>query len=98
MKRSQLAIYSSALRVVGLVTTTFIAFFMMPFVVHHLGDRTYGFWALIAAVLGYYGILDLGIVTAVQYHVGKAIGDGNPDSLVRSALTCALIYLRQQAF
>jgi len=87
MKRSQLAIYSSALRVVGRVTTTFIAFFMMPFVVHHLGDRTYGFWALIAAVLGYYGILDLGIVTAVQYHVGKAIGDGNPDEINRSVST-----------
>ena len=81
MKKSRLAFHSSALRVVSLATTTFVGFFLLPFIVHHLGDRIYGFWALIAAVLGYYGLLDLGIGTAVQYHVAKALGDKDDDAI-----------------
>jgi len=53
----------------------------MPFIVHHLGDRIYGFWALVAAILGYYGLLDLGMVTAVQYHVAKALGEKNENTI-----------------
>jgi O-antigen/teichoic acid export membrane protein len=62
----------------------------MPFVVHHLGDRTYGYWVLIATILGYYGVLDLGIVTAVQFQVAKALGDGDKESANRtiSTATC----------
>jgi O-antigen/teichoic acid export membrane protein len=86
MKKFRLALHGSVLRVVGLVATTFVGFFLMPFIVHHLGDRTYGFWALIAAVLGYYGLLDLGIVTAVQYHVAKAIGDKD-DGAINGAIS-----------
>jgi len=53
----------------------------MPFIVHHLGDRIYGFWALVAAILGYYGLLDLGMVTAVQYHVAKSLGDKDENAI-----------------
>jgi len=81
MKIFRVAVHGSALRVVSLAATTLIGFFLMPFIVHHLGDRLYGFWALIATLLGYYGILDLGIVTAVQYHVAKAIGDKDESSV-----------------
>src|ERR1700683_336777 len=55
----------------------------MPFIVHRLGDHNYGYWALVAAVLGYYGVLDLGIVTAVQYQVAKSLGDADHDSANR---------------
>jgi O-antigen/teichoic acid export membrane protein len=59
----------------------------MPFIVHRLGDHNYGYWALVASVLGYYGILDLGIVTAVQYQVAKSLGDAEHDSANRTIST-----------
>jgi O-antigen/teichoic acid export membrane protein len=68
-------IHGSGLRVAQLVANTGLAFFMMPFLVHSLGDRNYGFWALTGAILGYYGILDFGIVSAVQFYVAKALGE-----------------------
>ncbi|MGA3197751.1 MAG: hypothetical protein ABSD39_22365, partial [Terriglobales bacterium] len=64
-----------------------MAFFLMPFIVHRLGDRLYGYWSLVGAVLGYYGLLDLGIVSAVQFQVAKALGEGNPESANRSIST-----------
>lgn len=67
-------IHGSGLRVVGLAASILVAFFLMPFLVHHLGDQLYGYWALIGSILGYYGIMDFGIVSAVQFYVGKAVG------------------------
>ena len=46
---------------VGSLSDALIGFFMMPFVVHTLGDTTYGLWALIASMTGCFGFLDLGI-------------------------------------
>jgi len=77
----------STLRVAGLVANTCIAFFMMPFVVHHLGDRIYGYWVLVGSVLGYYGILDFGIVSAVQYFVAKALGERDSSLVNRTIAT-----------
>jgi len=73
----------STFRVVGYAASILVSFFLMPFLVHSLGDRVYGYWALAGAILGYYGILDLGIVSAVQYHVAKALGEENPESANR---------------
>ncbi len=45
----------------GTLSDALIGFFMMPFVVHTLGDTTYGLWALIASLTGCFGFLDLGV-------------------------------------
>jgi len=45
----------------GTLSDALIGFFMMPFVVHILGDTTYGLWALIASLTGCFGFLDLGV-------------------------------------
>jgi O-antigen/teichoic acid export membrane protein len=37
--------------------------------VHNLGDRMYGLWALAGAFIGCYGLLDLGLSSAVQRHI-----------------------------
>lgn len=94
-KNHRLALVGSALRVANLIVTTLIGFLLMPFVVHHLGDRSYGFWALVASVLGYYGVLDLGIVTAVQFKVAKTIGenDSASENRILSTAFCAFSVL-----
>jgi O-antigen/teichoic acid export membrane protein len=46
-----------------------ITFVLSPYIIRHLGDARYGAWTLIAEMLGYYGLLDLGIRGAVTFHV-----------------------------
>jgi len=54
-----------------------------PLLIHSVGDRLYGFWHLVSAIIGYYGLLDLGIVSAIQYHVAKSSSEKGQDSLNR---------------
>ena len=64
----------SLLRLCNLVVAAISSFFLMPFIVHHLGDRMYGFWTLATAFIGYYGLLDFGLSTAVSQYMSIAIG------------------------
>lgn len=64
----------SVLRTVALVTTGGVAFLLLPFLVHHLGDRQYGLWALVGTFVGYYGMLDLGLTSSVCQYISSAIG------------------------
>jgi O-antigen/teichoic acid export membrane protein len=64
----------SILRLCNLIVAAASSFFLMPFIVHHLGDRAYGFWTLATAFIGYYGLLDFGLSTAVTQYMSIAIG------------------------
>ena len=85
-------VHGSGLRVIALMANTVIGFLMMPFLVHHLGDRSYGFWTLAGAILGYYGILDFGIVSAVQFYVAKALGEKDLHSANRAISTTFFLF------
>jgi O-antigen/teichoic acid export membrane protein len=45
--------------------------FLTPFIVSSLGDAQYGVWVLLASIVGYMGLLDLGIRSAVMRHVAR---------------------------
>jgi O-antigen/teichoic acid export membrane protein len=68
----------SALGTTNLVASALVSLFLLPFIVHHLGDRVYGFWALAAAFIGYYGLLDFGMSSAVSQYLSIAIGRKDP--------------------
>lgn len=53
------------------LVSTGISFFLSPFIVRTLGNARYGAWTLIAELIGYYGLLDLGIRGAVTYYVAR---------------------------
>ena len=55
----------------GYIVTVFVAFLIAPITIHGLGDTRYGAWSLVSELIGYYGLLDLGIRGAVMYHVAK---------------------------
>jgi O-antigen/teichoic acid export membrane protein len=79
----------SVLQVGNLFLTAVAAFFLMPFIVHHLGDRIYGFWALAASFIGYYSLLDFGLSSAVSQYMSVAIGRNN-DAECRAVFNTAL--------
>ncbi len=66
-----------------------VNFFLAPFVIHKLGDATYGIWVLIVSLTGYLGLLDLGVRGAVTRYVAKfhaASEDKEASHVVSSAL------------
>ena len=48
-----------------------IAFFLSPFVIHHLGTSAYGVWVLVLSFTGYLGLLDLGVRGTATFYVAK---------------------------
>jgi O-antigen/teichoic acid export membrane protein len=55
----------------ALGVTTVVGFFLSPFVVHRLGNLSYGVWVLIGSLVSYMGLLDLGLRGAVTRFVSK---------------------------
>lgn len=55
----------------GFFTTAVIGFFLSPFLVHRLGDTGYGFWTLVVSLTGYFGVLDVGVRSAVGRFVSR---------------------------
>src|ERR1700730_340407 len=67
-----------------------IAFFLSPFVVHHLGVSAYGVWLLANSLTGFFGLLDLGVGGSVTYYVARFHTQGEHEKasrLVSTALT-----------
>ena len=50
---------------------TAITFVLSPFVVHHLGEVRYGLWTVTGSIVGYLGLLDLGIRVGVTRFVAR---------------------------
>ena len=53
----------------GYLVAVLSAFLVAPITLRSLGDTRYGAWSLVAELVGYYGLLDLGIRGAVTYYV-----------------------------
>jgi len=75
-----------------LVVSALIGFFMTPFMVHQLGDKLFGLWALVGSFSGSYAILDLGLSAAVGRYVAMYIGKGDYKSVNVYVNTALLIY------
>ena len=61
----------------ALGVTTVAGFFLSPYVVHHLGNLTYGVWVIIGSLVSYMGLLDLGLRGAVTRFVSKGVAQND---------------------
>ncbi len=83
------------------VTTSWIAvaanaavgFFLTPYVLHHLGDEAYGLWILTVTCVGYYGLLDIGVRSAILRYVSRNQALGNRDAVNEVVATAFYYYL-----
>lgn len=82
----------SLLRVIALVITSIIAFFMMPFLIHNLGDRYYGLWVIIGSIASYYGIFSWGIISALDRFIAKHYANGDWETISRISSTSFVIF------
>lgn len=64
----------SILRMVEFFAVAIVTLAMTPFILHSLGDKMYGLWVFAGSFLGYYGLMDFGLNSAVQRFLSRAIG------------------------
>src|SRR4029079_8990885 len=72
------------------VLSAVLSFVLSPFIVRTLGNTAYGAWVLLASVVGYLGLLDLGVRGAVTRYVARFHGCGEHErasQLTSAALT-----------
>ena len=85
-------IRSSAMRMVHWALAAAIAFFMMPFMVGHLGTRWYGIWVLIAGLFSSYYLLDFGLAAAVTRFFSTHLATGDDEAANRVVNSSLAIY------
>jgi O-antigen/teichoic acid export membrane protein len=66
-----------------------VPFFLMPFVVRHIGPVGYGVWILTVSTVSYLNLLDLGLRSAIIRFVSKSTAEGNFDE-AQKAIGAAL--------
>lgn len=64
-----------------------ISFVLSPFLVHHLGDARYGLWGVIGSIVGYLGLLDIGIRVGVTRFVARHDATGDREATNRLVST-----------
>ena len=68
-----------------------VSFFMMPFIIYHLGDVRYGIWVLVISLTGYLGLLDLGIGGSVIKYVAQF--ESQKDQKRMNSMSSSVFYL-----
>jgi O-antigen/teichoic acid export membrane protein len=83
------ALFNAASGVVPLI----LSFIFWPYIVEQLGDSSYGIFALVSTVIGYFSLLDLGLGNAVVKYVAEYAGKDteHTEEIVGVALSVFLV-------
>ena len=90
--KAKVLVRGSILRTIEFFVTAVIGLILMPFIIHSLGDKMYGLWIFVGSFLGYYGLLDLGLDSAIQRYVSRSIGIKDYKEVNRIINTSLLIF------
>ncbi len=77
----------------GYVFAAGVNFLLSPFVVHSLGNSAYGIWSLLVSLVGYLGLLDLGVRAAVTRYVARFHAEQNHAEATRIVSSALLIFV-----
>lgn len=76
---------------IGFGANVVVTFFLTPFVVHSLGDTRYGTWSLLVSMVGYLGVMDVGVRASLGRFVNYYQGKGDPDS-ANAIISTAVVF------
>lgn len=76
----------------GLAANMVIGFFMLPFILHRLGDTAFGLYLLAFSVTGYYGLFGFGVRSSVVRYVSKYVATDDRENLNRVLNTTLFMY------
>lgn len=69
-----------------------VGFFLTPFVIAHLGKSGYGIWVLVGSFIGYYGLLNLGVGSAITRYIARYSAQNDTKSLNETANTALVMF------
>lgn len=75
------------------IVNILVSFIMSPFLVHTLGNSNYGIWEVILSIVGYMGIMDLGVGPALVRFVSVAHSKGDRRELVQIVSSANMFFL-----
>ncbi len=93
MSRGKKLLRGSFAKVANLFLGIMISFYMMPYLIKHLGDRMYGLWTLVGSILGYYGLMDIGLSSAVVRFISRAVGRRDEAEIRKIVSTSFYLFL-----
>ena len=70
-----------------------VAFIISPVMIKSIGNADYGLWEMVMGVVGYMGLLDLGVGPALLRHVAVAHGNDNQQDLQKTISTAMVFFL-----
>lgn len=93
MERGRKLLRGSAAKALNFAISIGVSFFMMPFLVKSLGDDKYGLWTLVGSFLGYFGLMDIGLSSAVVRFISRAVGRKDDDDVRKTIATSFYLFL-----
>lgn len=78
------------LNLISLGITFLTSFLLTPIILSKLGNAGFGMWVLIQSFSGYYGLVNLGLVSALQRSVTHDLAQKNMQSLQQTVGTAVL--------
>jgi O-antigen/teichoic acid export membrane protein len=74
MTRTRRFLHGLSLGYINLAITTVAGLFLTRFFLRRLGETEYGYWLIASQIIGYAGLLDLGVVALLPREVAFAVG------------------------
>jgi O-antigen/teichoic acid export membrane protein len=93
MASSRQLLLSAATNWFGFVLQIVIAFFIAPYLIHKLGDSTYGIWGFVESILAYLTLFDMGVAACVVRYVARHHSLSEQDALNRLVSTASGLFL-----
>lgn len=78
---------------IGYGANILVAFFLTPFIVHTLGDTQYGTWSLLVSMVGYMGVIDVGVRASLGRFVNYYQGRDDPESANEIISTATVFFV-----
>ena len=69
-----------------------IGLFLTPYIIKNLGKQGYGMWILVGSFIGYYGLLNLGVGSAITRYIARYTAQKEANKLNEVASTSLVMF------
>jgi O-antigen/teichoic acid export membrane protein len=77
---------------VAMFAGTLVGFFVTPYLLSHLGAEHFGLWVLLLTVVGYLGLLEVGLYTTISKRVAECMATGDNTRMGTVLSTAFVMY------